>query len=200
MIDYIFGIPFSLDFEFNKLLFSISALVMVATCIRLVMSKSLLSSVILLSVFSLFIGICYLFLDAPDVAMTETALGTCLSTCVLLNIIKIVGEETNDPNEKVRRLRVYTSFILCSVFFVCLCWISYDLPEFGSLNSPIQNHVSKYYLDNTKAEIGIPSFVAAILASYRGFDTLGETTVILIAGLGVLLILNKKKKNETGKL
>ena len=55
-------------------------------------------------------------------------------------------------------------------------------------------HNAKYYLENAKNDIGIPSVVAAILASYRGYDTLGETSVILIAGLAVILILAKRKE------
>jgi multicomponent Na+:H+ antiporter subunit B len=54
--------------------------------------------------------------------------------------------------------------------------------------------LTKYYIENTKNDIGIPSIVAAILASYRGFDTLGETSVILIAGIAVILILARRRE------
>ena len=62
------------------------------------------------------------------------------------------------------------------------------IPKIGLLENPIHKGVSDYYIRNTESEIGIPAFVAAILASYRGFDTLGETCVILIAGLGACII------------
>jgi multicomponent Na+:H+ antiporter subunit B len=68
-----------------------------------------------------------------------------------------------------------------------------DLPLFGNEDSAVLTHVSKYYVDNTSNDIGIPSIVAAILAGYRGYDTLGETTVILIAGIAVLVILSRRK-------
>jgi multicomponent Na+:H+ antiporter subunit B len=187
-----FELPFKLSFAVDEILLVISALVMVITCIRLVLSKSLIESVIVMSVFSLFIGICYLFMDAPDVAMTETALGACLSTCVLLNIIKIVGDDIGKP----KRIKVIMSAILCITFIACLSWASLDLPEFGAENSPLQQHLTGYYLENTKNDIAIPSMVAAILASYRGYDTLGETTVILIAGLAVLVIISRRKKTH----
>jgi len=185
-----FELPFKLSFAVDEILLVISALVMVITCIRLMLSKSLIESVIVMSVFSLFIGICYLFMDAPDVAMTETALGACLSTCVLLNIIKIVGDDIGKP----KKIKIIMSAILCIIFIVCLSWASLDLPEFGADNSPLQEHLTGYYLENTKNDIAIPSMVAAILASYRGYDTLGETTVILIAGLAVLVIISRRKK------
>lgn len=186
------AIPFKLHFSLDEILLGISASVMAIACLQLIISKSLIESVIIMSVFSLFIGICYLFMDAPDVAMTETALGACLSTCVLLNLVKIVG---NDVGE-VKKSKITLATILCIVFIACLSWASMDLPYFGSKESPLQTHLTEYYIENTKQDIAIPSIVAAILASYRGYDTLGETTVILIAGLGVLVIISRRKKTN----
>ncbi len=187
-----FTIPFKLNFNITAILLTISAIIMVIACIYLIKSKNLVESIIVMSVFSLFISICYLFMDAPDVAMTETALGACLSSCVLLNIVKIVGNDIG----KTKKIRIILSTILCIIFIICLCWASLDLPKFGNENSPMQTHLTKYYIENTERDIGIPSFVASILASYRGYDTLGETTVILIAGLAVLLITSRKKRKE----
>lgn len=187
-----FALPFKLNFVMDEILLGISALVMVITCIYLMVSKSLIESVIIMSVFSLFIGICYLFMDAPDVAMTETALGACLSTCVLLNLVKIVGEDVGKP----QKTKIALATLLCITLVACLSWASLDLPQFGTEDSPLQTHLTKYYVENTRNDIAIPSIVAAILASYRGYDTLGETTVILIAGLAVLVIISRRKKGN----
>lgn len=187
-----FALPFKLNFVMDEILLGISALVMVITCIYLMVSKSLIESVIIMSIFSLFIGICYLFMDAPDVAMTETALGACLSTCVLLNLVKIVGEDVGKP----QKTKIALATLLCITLVACLSWASLDLPQFGTEDSPLQTHLTKYYVENTRNDIAIPSIVAAILASYRGYDTLGETTVILIAGLAVLVIISRRKKGN----
>ena len=184
-----FSIPFDLNFTLDEILLAVSAFVMIATCFALIVSRSMVESIIVMSVFSLFIGICYLFMDAPDVAMTETALGACLSTCVLLNLTKIVGEDVGTT----RKSKIIFASILCSTFIICLSWAALDLPTFGSGDSPLQNHLTKYYIENTHQDIAIPSIVAAILASYRGFDTLGETVVILIAGLAVVVIVSRRK-------
>ena len=189
MIEF-FELPFKLDFTIDEILLVISSLVLVASCLRLMQTISLVESVIIMSVFSLFLSLCYLFMDAPDVAMTETALGACLSTCVLLNIIQIVGDDAGKP----QKTRIVLSAILCIIFIACLTWASLDLPKFGVTDSPLQTHLTAYYLEHTKSDIAIPSVVAAILASYRGYDTLGETTVILIAGLAVLVIVSRRKK------
>jgi len=186
-----FTLPFKIGFVLDETLLFISSLVLLITCFWLIRSRNLIESIIVMSVFSLFIGICYLFMDAPDVAMTETALGACLSTCVLLNVAKIVGEDVG----KLKKLNTVLATILCTFFVIILAWASLDLPVFGAQDSAIQTHLTKYYLENTRTDIAIPSFVAAILASYRGYDTLGETTVILIAGLAVLVIVSQKKNN-----
>lgn len=185
-----FDLPFQLDFITNEILLSIAALITIFICVRLIISQNLVESIIFMSAFSLFISICYLFMDAPDVAMTETALGACISTCVMLNLIKIVGKDMGNT----KKTKIVFSTLLCIALVSCLTWASLDLPEFGSENSALQSHLTNYYIENTKKDIGITSIVAAILASYRGYDTLGETTVILIAGLAVLVIISRKKK------
>jgi multicomponent Na+:H+ antiporter subunit B len=185
------NIPFKSNFVLDEILLFISSLVLLVTCFWLIISRNLIESIIIMSVFSVFIGICYLLMDAPDVAMTETALGSCLSTCVLLNVAKIVGENSG----KLKKLNTIFATILCAFFVAILAWASLDLPAFGTHDSSVQTHLTKHYLENTRADIAIPSFVAAILASYRGYDTLGETTVILIAGLAVLVIVSRKKNN-----
>ena len=55
------------------------------------------------------------------------------------------------------------------------------------------------YVTSTPNEVAVPNVVTAVLASYRGFDTFGETVVIFAAGLGVMLLLGlrgRKPKQE----
>lgn len=189
MLDLLFSVPLQSHFNINFLLLMIFMFIMIITCVWLAISNNLFESAILMSIFSLSIGICYLFMDAPDVAMTESALGSCLATAVTINLIKIVGDKV--PSVKI--VHLIPAIILCSLLFAILAWTSTDLPAFGNSESMIHSGASKYYIENTKTDIGIPSIVAAILASYRGFDTLGETTVILLAGISCLFILPKKR-------
>lgn len=184
-----FTVPFQLPFSSNLLLLFIFSLLLGLSCIQLIRSKNLLNSIIILSAISFLLVLVYLLMDAPDVAMTEAAIGACLSTCVLLNMAKTTGEVIKKTTNYYKIL----AGILCSILFILLCYVSTDLEQFGNLDAPVHSHISRYYIENTHKEISIPSFVAAILASYRGFDTLGETTVILIAGLAVLVITSRKK-------
>lgn len=64
-----------------------------------------------------------------------------------------------------------------------------ELPEFGDPASPASTHVSPRFIEDAAAETGAANMVTAVLADYRGYDTLGETAVIFAAGLGCLVIL-----------
>ena len=64
-----------------------------------------------------------------------------------------------------------------------------NMPEWGNPNSPASRHVSPRYIEKTVKETATPNMVTSVLADYRGYDTLGETTVIFTAGISCLLLL-----------
>jgi multicomponent Na+:H+ antiporter subunit B len=65
------------------------------------------------------------------------------------------------------------------------------MPPWGDSDSPASLHVSPRYIEKTVKETATPDMVTSVLADYRGYDTLGETTVIFTAGLSCLLLLRK---------
>jgi multicomponent Na+:H+ antiporter subunit B len=70
-----------------------------------------------------------------------------------------------------------------------------EMPDWGSLASPATTHVSPRYLEKTIEETATPNAVTSVLADYRGYDTLGETTVIFTAGIVCILLLRRGKKS-----
>jgi multicomponent Na+:H+ antiporter subunit B len=66
---------------------------------------------------------------------------------------------------------------------------AFALPEFGDPNAPAHLHVAPRYIEESYPLFHIPNVVTNVLASYRGFDTLGETVVVFAAGLGVIILL-----------
>lgn len=66
-----------------------------------------------------------------------------------------------------------------------------EMPPWGDPNTPASLHVSPRYIEKTVEETATPDMVTSVLADYRGYDTLGETTVIFTAGLSCLLLLRK---------
>lgn len=86
----------------------------------------------------------------------------------------------------------WLSYIIIILFAGVLIYVITDLPHFGDINSPASTHVSPYYIENAEKDTHTPNTVTAILADYRGYDTLGETTVIFAAGIICLLLLRRQ--------
>jgi multicomponent Na+:H+ antiporter subunit B len=70
------------------------------------------------------------------------------------------------------------------------------LPAFSDPQAPIHTHVAPRYLKEGPKETGVPNVVTAVLASYRGFDTLGETLVVFTAGAGVIALLRRRQRKN----
>ena len=71
-----------------------------------------------------------------------------------------------------------------------------DMPLWGDPDSPASHHVSPRYIEKGFEETEVPNLVTAVLADYRGYDTLGETVVIFTAGIACFFILRKQKAEK----
>jgi multicomponent Na+:H+ antiporter subunit B len=69
-----------------------------------------------------------------------------------------------------------------------------DMPKWGDPHSPAASHVSPYYLEHSIEHTATPNVVTSVLADYRSYDTLGETTVIFTAGMACILLLKRRDK------
>lgn len=76
-----------------------------------------------------------------------------------------------------------------------LIYGSMDMPQWGDPHSPASSHVSPHYLRHSLEDTATPNVVTSILADYRGYDTLGETTVIFTAGMACILLLRRGRKS-----
>jgi multicomponent Na+:H+ antiporter subunit B len=66
-----------------------------------------------------------------------------------------------------------------------------DMPKFGDPEAAVHRHVAPHYIAYAYDETGVPNMVTAIVVDYRGYDTLGELTVIFTAGVAVLSLLGR---------
>ena len=74
-----------------------------------------------------------------------------------------------------------------------LIYCSLEFPLWGDPNSPASTHVSPYYIENTLRDTLVPNIVTAVLADYRGYDTMFETIVIFTAGIACIFLLRTFK-------
>lgn len=87
----------------------------------------------------------------------------------------------------------FLSLLVVAATALVLMYGTIDMPNFGDPNAPANKHVVPRYIEKTVEETGVPNMVTSVLASYRGYDTLGETTVIFTAGISVILLLRRRK-------
>ena len=178
--------------------------VMLGIGIALLRTRTVIFTVILTSAYSLIAALMFITLDAVDVAFTEASVGAGISTILFLAAMAYLPkEEEENLNSQI------LPALSCLVLGGILIWCSYDLPEIGLLSSPIHQHIVPDYILGTRDDIDIPNIVTAVLASYRGYDTFGETIVVFTAGVAVLALLknntkaskknNNKSKKKVGK-
>jgi multicomponent Na+:H+ antiporter subunit B len=165
------------------------------TALGVARSRDLFAVAILSGVYSLLSALFFLRLDAVDVAFTEAAVGAGISTVVILAAL-ILAQRREAPHKG--RMHRYVAIAVCFSAGLALFYATFDMPAFGDPNSPANSGVGMAYLERTYKDIGIPNVVSAVLASYRGFDTLGEVVVVFTAGVGVTLILAPRKRDKHG--
>ena len=186
--------------------------VLVVSGVLVARMRNLFGAAMLTGMFSLVSAGLFTLMDAVDVAFTEAAVGAGFSTVLILATLSIT-----DVEEKERTPSMLP-FIVVSLVGLALVVGTLDMAPYGSPEAQIHQRVTKEYIkrEHTKAQfasnelnglettkeaqelkaVGLPNLVTSILASYRGYDTLGETAVIFTAGVGVMLLLQRVRRKE----
>ncbi len=163
---------------------------MAFSVLALARTRNLFAVVVLSGVYSFLMATALVALDAVDVAMTEAAVGAGISTVLLLGALHLCKSEEAKPAH-----RPWLPLALSLATALLLIYGALGLPDFADPNAPIHSHVAPRYLQN---EVDVPNVVTAVLASFRGYDTLGETTVVFTAGAGIIALLRRRKKRQDG--
>ena len=158
----------------------------------IVRTRNLFAVVVLAAIYSFLMATVLVALDAVDVAMTEAAVGAGISTVLLLGALHLCrGEEAKSMRGTALPL------LIALATGAALVYGTLGLPAFSDPQAPIHQHVVPRYLKDGPRETGAPNVVTAVLASYRGYDTLGETTVVFTAGIGVIVLLRRRRRAQT---
>ena len=147
--------------------------------------RSLFAIVMLSGIYSLVSATWFVALDAVDVAFTEAAVGAGISTALFLGAMVLTSRTAKAEKGAARIVPLLVVIATGAI----LIYATIDLPGFGDATSPANTGVGVEFIERTYPEIAIPNIVTAVLASYRGFDTLGEVGVVFAAGLAVSLLL-----------
>jgi len=154
------------------------------TSLAAIRLRDLFAVVMLFGIYSLSAAALFMTLDAVDVAFTEAAVGAGITSVLMLATLRLTGRYEQPPTHSP----LLPLGVVVTTGAV-LIYATLDAPHFGDPTAPAQRQVAAHYLEASAGEVGVPNVVTAVLASYRGYDTLGETLVIFTAGLVVLLLL-----------
>jgi multicomponent Na+:H+ antiporter subunit B len=165
---------------------------MVIIALTVAILRNIFAALMVSGIFSLLSAGLFLLLDAVDVAFTEAAVGAGIATILGIGTLALTRTDMEEP-------RKTSGWPILIVLLTggTLVYGTLDMPHYGDPEAPIHLHVAPRYIRDSPAEVGVPNMVTSILASYRGYDTLGETTVIFAAGISVLLLLASRRKGGT---
>lgn len=158
---------------------------MILVAFAMLRSRHLFAVVMLSGIYSLLSASFFVSLDAVDVAFTEAAVGAGISTVLMLGGMLLTARR----EKPVTPGRAPVALAAVLVTGAALIYATIDMPAFGDPSSPANSSIGQRYIEETPNDIAVPNVVTAVLASYRGFDTLGETMVIFTAGVAVMLLL-----------
>ncbi len=164
-----------------------------ATAITILWLRSLFAVVMLSGIYSLLAASMFVALDAVDVAFTEAAVGAGISTVLMITTLALTGEKERSPSHLP-----LLSLVVVLINGAALIYATFDKPAFGAADAPVNLHVAPRYLNESFGEVGLPNVVTSVLASYRGYDTLGEVTVIFTAAVAVMMLLGGRKGDDAG--
>lgn len=150
----------------------------------IIKTNNLFVATMLFGIFSFVTALLFLDLDAVDVAFTEAAVGAGFTTVLMLSALRLTG-----AFENVKHRHSVLALFIVVLTGAALIYGTADFPSMGDAASAVHLQLAPEFIQLTQEKIDIPNVVTAVLASFRGYDTFGETVVVFSAGVSVLLLL-----------
>jgi multicomponent Na+:H+ antiporter subunit B len=152
--------------------------------------RNVVGSIVAFAGYSFGVAVLWAFLRAPDVALTEAAVGAGITTVLFLLTI---ARTTVSRSERFEGIGLRSGLAVVAIVVTVGATVP-ALPPVGAAGTPVlDGAVSQYYLDNAYEQTGVTNVVTAVLVGYRGFDTLGEAAVVFAAGVAMLLVLRQEE-------
>lgn len=173
-------------------IFYILLLFMIVAAIIAIETNNLLSSVICIGAIGFGASLMFLFLRAPDIAITQIVVEV-LGLIILIRAT-ISRDLTFITGEK-EFFGAVISVVIIFVIFLAGVQVFETLPNFGTpIFAVVPDTASQTYIKKGLDDTGAANIVASVILDYRAYDTLGETTVLFTSIIGAAVILRKKAK------
>ena len=178
-----------------ELLLILLVLMIVAALVA-VESDSMLASIVSVGAVGFLLSIAFLFLGAPDIAITQLAVE------VLCLVILIRATAGRAGDEKMPQPRILSAAVAVVAVLLLAALGIRMLAEFPAFGEPVMARFddtpSAVYLETGLAGTGAANLVTAVLLDFRAYDTLGEATVLFCAVLGAVTLLRRKAREHPG--
>ena len=194
---------------------------LIVTAILVARLTNLFAAAMLTGMFSLLSACLFTMMDAVDVAFTEASVGAGISTVLVLGTLALSAKkEYQQPTRMPPFIVVALTGIALMVGTFDMApygdptapihtqvskqYLEREYQAYRALKAQHAAHDAKTDGHGAEAEkapdhpkqVGLPNVVTSILASYRGYDTLGETAVVFTAGVGVMLLLGRRRRES----
>ncbi|NYT71622.1 monovalent cation/H+ antiporter subunit A [Halomonas sp. QX-2] len=140
-----------------------------------------LISLLMLSVVGLFVALTFARFSAPDLALTQLSVEVVTMILLMLALF-FLPQKTPRESSPLRNVR---DMLLAGTLGLVIASLNYAVMTRETLS------ISSFFVENSKPGGGGYNVVNVILVDFRGFDTLGEITVLAIAGLAIFKLLNR---------
>lgn len=153
-----------------------------------VFAKNLKRAIIGSGVFGLWISIAYMFYQAPDVAIAEAIISSCLATILYVVTMK----NYNDISTKLPKLNLRRAvpYVVTLASLVLVIYLTYYSTPF------IDSYLGILVMESFFYQGSIVNPVAGIVLNYRVFDTVFEALLLLISSVGVVHLVNSAKARK----
>jgi multisubunit Na+/H+ antiporter MnhB subunit len=155
-------------------------------------SKDLLSGIISLGIIGFALTIIFLILQAPDLAIVQIIIETLTLIILIAAVLKTTRKDTTDEFNFQKVILWLAGIVFIVVFLLTTIKVCRYLPMFGS---PVLR-MAQFYVDQGLSLTGASNLVAAVILDFRGYDTLGEATVLFTSVAGIIAVLRKVGRKQ----
>ena len=173
-------------------IFYVLLLFMIIAVIIAIETKNLLSSIICVGAIGFGASLMFLFLRAPDIAITQIVVEV-LGLIILIRAT--ISHDLTFVSGDKEFFGTVISIVIIFVIFLAGIRVFETLPDFGTaIFAEVPETASQTYIKKGLEDTGAANIVASVILDYRAYDTLGEATVLFTSIIGATVILRKKAK------
>lgn len=167
---------------------------MIAASIAAIMIRDILSAVISIGALGFAASVAFLMMKAPDVAIVMPVVEVL---ALVLYIRATIRKDVKTVSGTRDVFGAVTAVVLIALLAVFMVEVAQSLPEFGEpAMARNADAPARHYVESSLEETGAGNAVMGVLLDYRGYDTLGEATVLFAAVLGAVTLLRTRARKR----